>query len=173
MVLKPGDVYRWPFWGAGVVLANKRMKDYSFYEIGIAKSFVYPTLLILFLPIFSWWFFHHAESRLDRDVLASIEEMLQSRPELAAADRARILEFFQRTPMSEVLRSDDPELREMGNELVTSRTHFEAETKWGKPRLRLQLTGDNEEDRIIPLSKNASEHQEMVAALEKYISRYT
>ena len=45
--------------------------DQDFRELGILKAYVYPSLVIFIIPTLSLAFFYHAQSKFDRDMLAS------------------------------------------------------------------------------------------------------
>jgi Zn-dependent protease with chaperone function len=82
-------------------------------KVSFFKAHILPALFIFLIPGFSAWFFDYAESTTDREALTQVESQIQAAPELTDSQRAERLEFFRKTPVSEIMASDDPKLERL------------------------------------------------------------
>ena len=81
---------------------------HGFRTLGFLRDYFYPSLLIFALPVFSLWFFRHAESTYDGRFLTSIESRVAEDRQIDEEERARLLRFFREHPASRAVISDDP-----------------------------------------------------------------
>lgn len=103
---------------------------------GLLTSYVYPSLLLFAIPVFSLWFFHHAKVTFDGRILAATLKTVQQDPLLSPEERDQAASFFRRFPTSQVLESDSPELQQL-RDSVPDETRFHYSTfRW---MLRLSL----------------------------------
>lgn len=66
-------------------------------------TFVLPALLIFLVPVLSYFFFRHAQSRFDSQMRASVLKQLQADRECTEEQRARAIAFFTEVPFSQLL----------------------------------------------------------------------
>lgn len=72
------------------------------------NSHVLPALFVFLIPGFSAWFFSYAERRNDHEALVQIEAQVARRADSTAADKAKIVSFYRRNPLSRILASSNP-----------------------------------------------------------------
>jgi len=77
-------------------------------NLGFAKTFVLPGLLVFLIPAFSWWFFHHVQADYDKHLLSGIEKQIDAEASVSAEKRAAAHTFFREHPVSALLASDHP-----------------------------------------------------------------
>ncbi len=75
------------------------------------KAVLLSVLLILLVPVFSLWFFHHVESDYDGHAREQFIGEIQAEQKLTAAQRAESLAFFQKLRVSKILASNQPQDR--------------------------------------------------------------
>lgn len=92
-------------------------------ELGILRGYVYPSLVLFVVPLFSLAFFNSAQRKFDRELLASIEQAITDMPDATAAEREAARIFYRTHPVSELLASDAPEFAE-------ARGQFDADTRF-------------------------------------------
>jgi Zn-dependent protease with chaperone function len=86
---------------------------YKFDRAGFVKAVLLSALLILLVPGFSLWFFHHVESDYDRRIREQIVGEIQADQSLSATARADSLAFYQKIRVSRILASNRPEARRL------------------------------------------------------------
>ena len=74
------------------------------------KSHVLPALFIFLIPGLSAWFFAYAESSTDQEILTQIESDIGNSPKMTAQQKSNAREFFEKTPVSGIMASDDPKM---------------------------------------------------------------
>lgn len=80
------------------------------------KQHILPVLFVFLIPGISVWFFEHAESVTDQDVLTSINQNIESDRGASPAEKEASRAFFKANPVSAIMASSDPrgaELRAM------------------------------------------------------------
>jgi len=82
---------------------NSPQKAQSFFT-----AHILPAILVFLIPGFSAWFFSYAESRNDHEALVQIETQVARSADSTAADKAKIVDFYRRHPLSRILASSDP-----------------------------------------------------------------
>lgn len=70
-------------------------------------TFALPALLIFLVPVLSYFFFRHAQSRFDDQIRESILNQIQSDRKLTQEERARAVAFFSEIPFSQLIRNED------------------------------------------------------------------
>lgn len=77
----------------------------DFMGFGARKKYVLPAAVIFLIPVFSWFFFRHAEARYDARIQNTLMGRLNA-PDATNEEKmlARVLE---ETPMSRLLREDE------------------------------------------------------------------
>lgn len=88
----------------------------QFTKASFSKAFILPALLLFVIPLFSWWFFHHVQADYDAQFLAAVERSIKKDTEATEAQRAKLLEYFQRVPVSQIVTSSDPKKRSLVSE---------------------------------------------------------
>ncbi len=112
-------------------------QDFEQRERGAIRTYAYPTLAIFLLPLFSLWFFHHAESTYDRRMLDSIAQNVRQDAELTEEERADYLAFFRRYPVSRILKDNLPESQDLIRDIPENLRFYYATFRW---MIRLALT---------------------------------
>src|ERR1700729_1918180 len=74
------------------------------------KAHILPALFIFVIPGFSIWFFAYAESSTDSEVLAQVHEKIRAAPNVTESQKEERFAYFDKTPISEIMASDDPKL---------------------------------------------------------------
>src|SRR4051812_34994577 len=95
------------------------------------RTHVLPVLFIFLIPGFGAWFFGFAEKRLDREVLQVIETDLRDKSNLPAAEKARVLAFYRRVPVSRLMASTDPGVTHLQSTFSPVRSRY-ATFRWMK-----------------------------------------
>ncbi len=75
----------------------------DFSRLGFTKTFVLPAMLILLVPVISFLFFHHAQSRFDRDLRQSVLSQLRSDQDMSPEEREEAIAFYTQVPFSQLL----------------------------------------------------------------------
>jgi Zn-dependent protease with chaperone function len=83
----------------------------------LLRVYALPALWLFALPLFGLWFAGHATSRVDRDVLASIEQNLTQNTQLDETRRQELLEYFRTVPASAACLSEGEELADFRRSL--------------------------------------------------------
>jgi Zn-dependent protease with chaperone function len=85
-------------------MSNTRKQEPQFRFL---TTFVLPALLIFLVPVLSYFFFHHAQSRFDARIRDSILEQIRNDRKLTEAQRAEAIAFFKETPFSQLLGEEE------------------------------------------------------------------
>src|SRR5581483_4091385 len=88
-------------------------------------TFILPALLVFLVPVFSYFFFHHAENRFDANLRDSILNQIRDDRKLSPEQRKDAIAFFTQVPVSQLLQS--PEFAE--NTPTETRFHY-ATFRW-------------------------------------------
>ena len=77
-------------------------------KLSFVRQHVLPVLLVFLIPGFAAWFFPYAERTNDLSVFHSLENDIETDGTLPAEKKARIIDYYRRTPVSRIMASDDP-----------------------------------------------------------------
>ena len=80
------------------------------FRTDLAKTFLFPLLSLLLLPLLAYLFVQHAVPELDASILASIERSIDKDVALTEQDKQQEKAFFRANPPSSVCDSDSPTL---------------------------------------------------------------
>jgi Zn-dependent protease with chaperone function len=87
----------------GINMADAR-QDLS--KLGFTKTFVLPGLLIFLVPVVSYFFFLHAQSRYDADIRNTVLRRIKEDPGLSPEERGQAIAFFTEHRYSELIADD-------------------------------------------------------------------
>jgi len=73
-------------------------------KLGFGKTFVLPALLVFLVPVLSFVFFRHAESRFNDRARESVLAKVREDRSLSEEDRAKAIAFVTIVPASELAR---------------------------------------------------------------------
>ncbi len=107
----------------------QKSKD-SFSNYGFMKTYFLTALLVLLIPVFSYWFFHYAQDRYDRESLSSIVQSLQNEKNISDQERSKAITFFQNNPLSKILVADNPKHAALKASLSASAKFNYAVFRW-------------------------------------------
>jgi Zn-dependent protease with chaperone function len=71
------------------------------------KTFVLPALLVFLVPVFSFFFFLHAQGRYDDQIREAILKQIRIDRRISEEERARAIAFFTEVPFSQVLANEE------------------------------------------------------------------
>lgn len=74
---------------------------------GFVKTFVLPALLIFAIPVASYLFFWHAQSRFDAEARAGVLQQIRDDESLGPAEREEATAFFTEHPFSELVTNPE------------------------------------------------------------------
>jgi Zn-dependent protease with chaperone function len=81
-------------------MSETRQKSPRF---GFLTAFVLPALLVFLVPVLSYFFFLHAESRFDSQIRDAILKDIRADRKLTEEQRAKSIAFFTEVPFSQLL----------------------------------------------------------------------
>jgi Zn-dependent protease with chaperone function len=95
------------------------------------SSHVLPALFVFLIPAFSAWFFSFAEARSDRSALAQVEGLIARSKNIPDADKPKLVDYYRRHPVSEILASDNPKTAASRTLFAPAKTRY-AVLRWMK-----------------------------------------
>lgn len=98
-------------------------------KLDLLRQLIYPSLLLFLIPLFSLWFFNHAENQVQNQVIQSLRN---SAPRPGNKDEIeKIIAYFEAIPLARGFASNDPEIQknfsQLPQELSTTFFFF----RWG------------------------------------------
>ena len=81
--------------------------QHQFTNLGFTKSFILPAMWIFLIPVLSWMFFLHAQSRFDAQAREAILQQIRIDQKLSEHERAQATEFYTRVPVSALMTNPD------------------------------------------------------------------
>jgi Zn-dependent protease with chaperone function len=75
-------------------------------KFSFLTTFVFPALLIFLVPVLSFFFFWHAQSRFDSRLRESILSQIRADPQLSAEQRDQMIAFFTEVPVSRLMANE-------------------------------------------------------------------
>jgi len=88
-----------------------------FTKAGFLKSYVFPALFVLLVPMIGIWFAGYATRSLDREVEQSVIASLSADTTATADQKAAFRAFAEATPASVICRGGTPQLEDMARGL--------------------------------------------------------
>ena len=76
-------------------------------NLGFAKTFLLPALLIFLIPVLAWMFFWHAQVTFDATAREAIVRQLEQDKSMPGPERVAAIDRFAATGLSEILVSDE------------------------------------------------------------------
>lgn len=92
----------------------------TFSKFGFFKSYILPLFIILLIPVLGWVFYAYAERTFDNQARQSMIASIESDSEMTAEDKAQALEVAKQLPLSRIMASFNPALREMQDSIDSS-----------------------------------------------------
>lgn len=83
-----------------------RKDERTFSNMGFAKTFVLPGLLIFLVPLAALGFFVHAENRFNAEARESVLKQIRQDPRLSPGERAKAIELFSSIRFSDLMKND-------------------------------------------------------------------
>jgi hypothetical protein len=88
-------------------------KDSRFTKVGFIKSYLLPALFTFLIPGFGLWFFDHVESYYDRQIRETSITQIKTDNSLTEEQRRKATEFYNSTPISKLLASNNPKAKRL------------------------------------------------------------
>ena len=104
--------------------------DNNFTKVSFVKSYIIPLFLIFLIPAFSLWFFEHATSSYDEEVLTQVYQSIDHATDITAQEKTLEKNFYKAMPVSKILASSSTEmkgLRDNFSQLSNDYSQF----RWG------------------------------------------
>ena len=76
-------------------------------NLGFAKTFLLPALLIFLIPVLAWMFFWHAQATFDVTAREAIVQQLEQDKSMPDPERVAAIDRFAATGLSEIMVSDE------------------------------------------------------------------
>ncbi len=95
------------------------------------KQHILPLLLAFVIPALSFWFFGHAENRVDADIRSELLADIQKASDLPEEEQQALTKFYESIEVSEVMASSDPEMAELQYFFEPAALRY-ATFRWGK-----------------------------------------